>query len=156
MTIQLKKLTRANWEECIHLRVAASQQGFVADNLFSLAEAKIDRSLVPLAIYDGGTMVGFLMYGRDPEEGRYWIVRLMVDEKYQGRGYGKAAMLQVIGKLKRKKDCYDISISHEPENAVADRLYVQLGFENTGEIIEGEGVKRLLLARRENTTARRK
>jgi diamine N-acetyltransferase len=96
-----------------------------------------------MAIYNGEVMVGFTMYGRDPEDGRYWIVRLMIDERYQTNGYAKQAMNQVINQLKQEKDCTNIYVSHKPINKYADALYKKLGFNDTGVVVGGEVVKRL-------------
>jgi diamine N-acetyltransferase len=69
----------------------------------------------------------------------------MIDERYQGNGYAKQAMNQVIARLKQEEDCADIYISHFPTNLYADALYRKLGFKDTGKIIGGEVVKRLSL-----------
>lgn len=143
--IHLHPINKDNWTECIGLKVRPEQHNFVATNLYSIAQSKAEPSLIPMAIYNGEVMVGFTMYGRDPEDGRYWIVRLMVDERYQGNGYGKQAMNQVIALHKQEEDCTDIYISHKPANIYADAIYRKLGFKNTGEIVGGEIVKRLSL-----------
>jgi len=143
--VTLRPIIKENWIECIGLKVKSEQQDFVATNLYSIAQSKADPSLIPMAIYNGEVMVGFTMYGRDPENGRYWIVRLMIDERYQGNDYGKQAMNQVITLLKQEEDCTDIYISHKPDNIYADALYRKLGFKDTGKIVGGEVVKRLSL-----------
>ena len=94
---------------------------------------------MPLAIYDGAeTMVGFLMHGTNPDNDELWILRLMVGQQYQGRGYGQAAMKEIIRQLKAKPDCQEIFTSYKPGNHVAARLYRSLGFEDTGRIEDGE------------------
>jgi diamine N-acetyltransferase len=143
--VTLRPIIKENWIECIGLKVRPEQQDFVATNLYSIAESKADPSLIPMAIYNGEVMVGFTMYGRDPEDGRYWIVRLMIDERYQASGYGKQAMKQVITLLEQEKDCTDIYVSHKPANEYADSLYKKLDFEDTGEVVGGEVVNRLSL-----------
>jgi diamine N-acetyltransferase len=67
----------------------------------------------------------------------------MVDEQHQGQGYGRAAMQEVISRLKATPDCTEIKISFVPENSVAERLYRSLGFQHTGLVIDGETVLRL-------------
>lgn len=140
MDITLREITKDNWKQCISLKVAPNQQNFVASNLYSLAESRFEPDCMPLAIYHDETMVGFTLYGRDSSDGSYWIARLMVDQQYQGRGYGRAAMQEVIRRLKATPDCAEIRISFEPENNVAERLYLSLGFLPTGLIIDGEVV----------------
>ena len=145
-TVTLCDLTSKNWYECVKLSVREDQKGFVATNAFSIAEAHFSPELVTQAIYAGESMVGFTMYGRDPDSGKVWIIRLMVDQRYQGKGYGRAAMVQVIDRLRQLPECGQIFISYEPENEVAERLYNSLGFNATGEFIEGEKVSCLSFA----------
>jgi diamine N-acetyltransferase len=138
--IELRKITMENFRECINLSVAEHQKGFVASNMYSLAEAKADGVSNPLAIYTGEEMVGFIMYCFDPKAGTGYIDRLMVAADHQGRGYGRAAMVEVIDRLQHTPGCCRIRTSFEPTNIVAESLYESLGFRKTGEIDEGEVV----------------
>ena len=143
MAVELREISKDNWRECIKLKTSDEQTGFVAPNLFSIAQSKVEPYLLPLAIYDGEVMVGFIMYGRDPADNCYCVARLMIDERHQGKGYGRAAMLEAIKRMRAKPDCHEIALSIEPENAVAEKLYESLGFRKTGEVIGGEVVMRL-------------
>ena len=140
MAIQLRKLSRDNLFKCIGLDTNEDQKEFVATNVVSIAQAYVEPTWVPLAIYADDTMVGFVMYGRDAETGFDWIIRLMIDTRYQGHGYGRAAMLELLPMLKQSPDSNGIKISCEPKNRTAERLYAQLGFRPTGDIEEGEVV----------------
>jgi diamine N-acetyltransferase len=140
MNVTLRKVTNDTFRECIGLQVAESQKGFVASNMYSLAEAQADGVSNPRAIYAGERMVGFIMYDFEPKEDRGYITRLMVDKEHQGNGYGRAAMQQVIDLFKSNPDCAEIYTSIHPENERAKGLYVSLGFELTGEIDDGEAV----------------
>lgn len=62
MNVTLRPLTEENWIECIRLNVTDEQKGYVADNLFSIAETRFEPDWVPLAIYADEVMVGFTMY----------------------------------------------------------------------------------------------
>ena len=141
--IDLRPITRDNWRESIRLAVKNDQREYVAPNLYSIAEARFYPTFEPLAIYDGDTMVGFTMYGQDETTGAWWIIRLMVDARYQGRGFGRAAMLALIDRLVAQTGCNEIWISFAPGNSGAARLYTSLGFEETGLIEDGEVVYRL-------------
>ena len=143
MTMTLREITRENWLQCVRLKVAPEQEPFVAPNGVSLAQSKYEPEWVPLALYDDDEMVGFVMYGVSPEEGKHWILRVMVDRRYQGKGYGRAAMRLLLDRLRTIPGCDEVAISYEPENDVARRLYASCGFRETGEIIEGETVARL-------------
>lgn len=115
----------------------------MASNAVSLAEAYVFPSAVPLAIYSGDELVGFTMYGYDDDDGYYWIARLMIDRRHQRKGYARAAMEQVMERLRADPDCPCVQIGWQPENVAAGELYEQLGFRRTGQIIEGEVVARL-------------
>lgn len=140
MDIRFRPVTKTNWAECGKLRVHPEQEGYVASNLFSLAEAHFYPELIPQAIYDGDRMVGFLLYGYDEKEDAYWVARLMVDREQQGKGYGRAAMLHLLNMLRAIPGCKRVRISYEPHNSRARSLYLSLGFVETGEELEGESV----------------
>ena len=145
MAVTLRDITRENWRECARMRVAPTQGHFVASNLYSLAQSKYESECVPLAVYDDEQMVGFVMY-RPEDHGlaKIWFIdRLMIGEGHQRKGYGRAAMLALIAHLRSQKGYNAILISFVPENVVAKKLYGDLGFEDTGEIEDGELVYRL-------------
>jgi diamine N-acetyltransferase len=83
-------------------------------------------------------MVGFIMYGLDPEDNEYWISRLLIDEKFQKRGYGKQAMEQILILIKETYQPQKLLLSFEPENVVVEKLYVSIGFKHTGRMIDDE------------------
>jgi diamine N-acetyltransferase len=148
MQLRLEPITSDNWRKAIKLNVDESQRSFVAPNYYSIIEAMFEpEHLFAYAVYDGDEMVGFTMHGSDPTdpENRYWIIRLMVDQKFQRRGYGRAIMENVIGTLKQTLDRDALYISFEPENAVARALYSSLGFQDTGLVMWEETVFKLPL-----------
>lgn len=150
MAITLREITRENYRQVGKLKVADDQNTFVASNPWSMAQAKYEPGLVPLGIYDGDEPVGFAMYGEeDYGLARLWAIwRLMVDQRYQGKGYGRAAMHLLIERLKAESNGHTgIIISFVPENDAARKLYTSLGFEDTGLIEDGECVFRLPLGR---------
>ena len=67
----------------------------------------------------------------------------MIDEKHQGRGYGKAALSELIERLKNLPDCDEIYAGYKPWNNVAHGLLSDFGFERTGQMYCGEFVTKL-------------
>ena len=129
--IELREITRDNWLECINLKVRQQQSSFVSSNLFSLAQSKFEPWRVPCGIYnDQYEMVGFIMYNDKPfeDDGTYRISRLMIDEAHQGKGYGRAAALEAIERLKKVPDCQEIILDYVPDNEGAAKLWTSLGF----------------------------
>ena len=143
MTVTLRDVDRENFKRCVELEVHEGQRGFVASNLFSIAQSKVEPEFRVQAVYDGEEMVGFVMYGWDEEEGCHCLARLMVDKNHQGKGYGRAATEAVIERLRAEPGCRQIVLSVNPANANARALYESLGFVKTGEVSYGEDVMRL-------------
>jgi diamine N-acetyltransferase len=142
MKITLREITPENFEECVNLKVAENQKRFVAANVNSIAQSKIYPTYNTLAVYSGDEMVGFVMFGLDTDDNKFYLGRLMIDEKHQGKGFGKAATLEVIERLKENDDCKEIYLSFVPENDSAEKLYKSIGFERTGKLNGNEIVMR--------------
>lgn len=151
MNIEFKDITKDNLIDVFKLKVKPEQKGMVSPNVYSIAESKVYENFFPKALYVENDLVGFLMYGINPEnEDQVWIIRLMIDEKYQGKGFGRDAMLKAIDTLKEIYDPPSIFLSVESKNDLAKKLYHSLGFKATGEILFGELVHRLDLINQNN------
>lgn len=138
MSVTLREVSEANWYWVTQLKVRDEQKSFVADNAFSLAQAAYNPGFVPLAVYsEDDELVGFFMYGYEASHDRWWIARLMVDATQQGKGYGRAAMVEGMRIMRERTACRDIYISYEHDNPVARQLYRSLGFEEI-EVENGE------------------
>ncbi|MEW8995170.1 GNAT family N-acetyltransferase [Clostridium sp.] len=145
MEIIFKEIDNDNWRECIELSVEENQKCFVASNSYSILESKFEEGCYPLAIYDGETMVGFLMYNLDSDDNSWWMCRLMMDKKHQGKGYGRATILKLLKLLKEDHGNIKVCTSFEPENSVAEKLYESVGFRKTGKIMWEEVVMEIQL-----------
>jgi ribosomal protein S18 acetylase RimI-like enzyme len=143
---ELRSVTIANWESQIELKVRDDQKDFVASNLYSIAQSQFGDEyeghwdLFSFGVYDGDTPVGFLMYGLnfDHPKQQAFIQRLMVDEKYQRKGFGRFGMEKILEIFRADERIREVGISYEPHNEGARRLYASLGFVETGEMIEDE------------------
>ena len=149
--IRLEKINHRNVWNIIELEPLESQYPFVASNEESIMEAYIaitsdDAYAYPFGIYDNETPVGFLMIGYNefgieehaPEilKNNYSLWRLMIDKRYQNRGYGREAVrlaLEFIRTWPHGKAEY-CALSYEPENKVAAKLYHSFGFAENGEM----------------------
>ena len=157
--ITLQPITPYNWVQCIELTATPEQQakGYIAPNVLSLAQAYAERWWIPLAIYAETTMIGFVLYGRWPESGyaAYWrhkpkpgidyILRMMIDKRYQGQGYGKAAFAVLLERIKAQPGCQAIELDYDRANIVAARLYAGSGFQPIEEDEDGEILARLVV-----------
>jgi diamine N-acetyltransferase len=144
--MELRPVTGQNWKELIKLKVREDQTHFVASNLYSIAEARFGFEdeghwdFYPFGAYVDNEPVGFVMYCFNLNHSRFqaFIMRLMVDERFQGRGYGREIMQSVLNDFRENEEIKNVGISYEPENLAAQKLYANLGFVEPGEILEGE------------------
>lgn len=154
MTVSLREIDSDNFRQCINLKVADGQEKFVASNVTSIAESKVYPTALPFAVYCVDEMVGFVMYGFDTDDNKFYLGRLMIDAQHQGKGYGKAATLEVIERMRKIEDCREIYLSFVPENTGAEKLYASVGFERTGEISKsGEVIMRFSINKNNEPTA---
>lgn len=155
--IELRKITDDNFQECINLEPKEDQKSYVASNISSLAEAYValdnnEGIPMPYAIYNNDVMVGFIMLAYmeaddGNEENVYWVCRLMIDKAHQGNGYSKEAMKKALDLVRTfpHGKASEVSLSYEPENVVAKKLYASMGFVETGVVEDGEMVAKLAL-----------
>ncbi len=137
MALRFAKVTGRNYHECIALEVRPDQADCFyfnssKPNVMSLAEAYVfgGNSQV-LAIYDERTMVGALFYTPDVKPGKAWLTRLMIDRRFQGKGYGRKAMGMLFKRV-RKEGAKRLGLCFEPHNKPAELLYRSLGFKPSG------------------------
>lgn len=158
MEITLRKVNHENLRELAGLSVGEAQRRFVASNTWSIMEAYATVMeggvALPFGVYAGDTPVGFLMIGFDcmdwedapaAAHGAYSIWRLMIDARYQGKGYGRRALEEALRYIRTfpcgpAERCW---LSFQPENLTARRLYQSLGFEENGEM-DGDEVVAVL------------
>ncbi len=147
--VKLEKINGKNVWDILKLSVSGEQKSFVASNTNSIIEAYTSITgngyAFPFGIYAEDTPVGFLMIGFDTDDywedapqiakGNYNLWRLMIDQKYQKKGYGKKAVRLALDFIKtfpcgQAEYCW---LSYEPENKTACQLYRSFGFMETGE-----------------------
>jgi diamine N-acetyltransferase len=85
-------------------------------------------------------MIGFTLYGIDEDDHEYWIYRMMIDQKHQGKGYGLEAVKLVIEDIKNIKEDHhkSITLSYEPTNEHASYVYKKMGFQEIEGLIIGD------------------
>ncbi len=131
MPVYLKEITAENWYACTQLSVREEQKAlFPVPVVYWMASSKYEynNELELLAVYCGACPVGIVAYGIDPDIDTPWITTVMIDQKYQGKGYGKKAVKQLIKYICQKHPCKKIIIAHRPDNLIAANLYASLGF----------------------------
>jgi len=139
MPITLKEITKDNFAECIRLKVR-DDQPYVASNVYSMAESKVEPENIPMAVYSGETMVGFVMYVLDYAERELYIGRLMIDQRYQHMGHGRGT-LEVLKEIGLQDAGIDkLALSTNPKNTYGIRVYEKFGFKDTGILEDREEI----------------
>ncbi len=150
----LRPVTQDNWQEALKLRVHPAQLRFVAEYepiaAIALAKAYIHlggATWTPFAVYQDASMVGFFELARWTDApDQCWIFHFFIDQRYQGRGYGKAALACLIDLVRREHEAPNaLLLVVHPENKPAQQLYSAAGFRLTGTVRWGEPVYRLAL-----------
>lgn len=141
--IKLVGVNKSNWMDVIFMTTNSNGQAticeeFVASNALSIVQSVFEENWTVKAVYADNILVGFTMYGYNDKELFYEICRIMIDRKYQRKGYGKQALRLVIDELRQKSDCNEIFLSTDPNNHKAINLYEGFGFESTGKEIDDE------------------
>jgi len=143
--IKPKNITWDNFWDVVNLKTSDFQKDFLPTNTVFMAQAYVNlKSGHPdscFAICHNEEIVGFTKIeyvpkGLEPfdfSEDTYYLDALMIDEKHQGKGYGKLALMQILDFMKSKPwgDACSIKTACYDENSAAGRLYENFGFART-------------------------
>ena len=146
--VTLAKIDESNFLDAFHLELGEGQERFVSHPIRSLAQAYVYRNqCTPFGIYHEDKMVGYVMVIYDYDIPEYDIWHMMIDASEQGRGYGRAALQQVLEYIKRKPfgDSNRVVLTCNKDNTNALALYQNMGFELTGNDDEEEVELALML-----------
>jgi GNAT superfamily N-acetyltransferase len=153
--VALREITDANCEAVLSLRVAPGQERFVSSVRGALEEAAQHPHAKPWyrVVYAGDEPVGFVMLSwnvapQPPEIiGPWFLWKLLIDQRHQGRGYGAAVVRQIV-RLIQAEGGTELLTSHVPGEDGPAGFYERLGFVATGELDpDGEVILRLTLPR---------
>lgn len=118
--IHFEKVTPDNFEAVINLRLRDDQIGFLENNLYSLAEAKVFDYLEPRSVYDDNRLIGFMLYYFQP---------------YGVEGLGKQSMIAALEYFREEyPSAAFVELMHYLDNDTGASLYESVGFESTGEV----------------------
>ncbi len=129
--IRLENINESNWR--IPLSVSEAQKQFVANSSTILARAYAYREARSRAflVVAGGIAVGMGLYHDDSEMDAYIFSELFIDQRYQGKGYGKAATRLVLDGLRQDGRFRKVVLCYIEGNEAAKNLYEGFGFVET-------------------------
>ncbi|WP_433296471.1 GNAT family N-acetyltransferase [Pseudonocardia sp. CA-142604] len=144
--VHLREITDENRDAVCALRVRKHQRKFVASVSCSLEDAADEPEENPWyrAVYSGEEPVGFVMVSLPDSDGRFYLWRLLIDKRHQGRGIGREVLAQIVDTV-RSEGGSELFTSYEPGKGAPGPFYRKFGFEPTGEIDDGEIVLKLSL-----------
>lgn len=146
MTITLREITADNEAAVLAVRCTPEQLQFVTSVAGSIEEAAEHPEGSPWfrAVYADDRPVGFVMLSWDvvpqpPDiNGPWFLWKLLIDHREQGKGYGREVVRQVID-LVRAEGAAELLTSFVPGDGGPGGFYAKLGFIPTGELDpEGE------------------
>ena len=153
MAVTLGEITDVNRDAVRALRVAPEQERFVGSVAGALADAAEYPHARPWcrAVFAHGKPVGFVMVSWNVEPqppeiiGPWFLWKLLIDERYQGRGYGREVVRQVA-ELVRAQGATELLTSYLPQTGGPAGFYERLGFVPTGDRdVNGEIIVQLVL-----------
>ena len=138
--VSLRPIDDSNREAVFALEVSPAQQQFVSNVPDSLAEAAAepDGRAISWAVYDDETPVGFVMISDEVGAPGYipqYLWKLLIDERYQGRGFGTATLDRIVEYFRGRPGVAVMWTSAGQGEGSPIGFYERYGFEQTGEIV---------------------
>ena len=129
--IRLEDIDAGNWR--IPLSVSKDQEQYVASTTTILARAYAYREQRSRAfvIYDNETPVGMVLYHDEDSLDAYILSEILIDERFQGKGYGTTATKLVLDRMKEDGRYHKVVLCYIEGNDAAKKLYEQFGFVET-------------------------
>jgi len=170
--VELRDLVTEDDDEAVMgLRRGPGQERYLGRMIGHFEDAISDAKACPRmwSVHDAetGQLVGFVMISDGiPQEildadddivGPYYLWRLLIDYRFQGRGYGAATIDAVIKYVRTRPNAEVLLTSCKAGEGSPQPFYLHYGFEKTGEVKWGEDLLRLDLttADRDATGGRR-
>ncbi len=127
--ITLRDVTKQNIRQVLKLKAAPEQERLAPTVAHMIARGVYEDNAWFKAIYADEAPAGFVeVWESNPEEPDLWGI--MVDKKYQGRGYGRKALEFAIELIKgRNPQAKRLCVGYLPENGDAQAFFKKCGFE---------------------------
>ena len=139
-TIEFRAVTDRNRDAVLAIHAGPAEGRYVPSVADSIEEAAVTPEGNPWyrAVYLEGQPVGFVMLSWDvtPQPphflGPWFLWRLIVDERHQRRGIGRAIVDEVV-RLTRAEGATELLTGHGMGEGDPGEFYERLGFVPTGE-----------------------
>jgi diamine N-acetyltransferase len=151
--ISLREVNEQTFDDVLAIKIAPEQEPFVGTVAQALEEAEEVPEGKPWyrAVYAGERAVGFVMLSwnvtPDPPDiiGPWFLWKLIVDQRWQGHGYGRA-IVERVAAIVRAEGATELLTSYAAGQGSPQRFYERVGFLPTGDFDnEGETILSLRL-----------
>lgn len=151
--VSFREVDQSTLAAVLAVTLAPEQEPYVGTVAEALEEARETPEGKPWfrAVFDGELAIGFVMLSWNvppsPPEiiGPWYLWKLIVDRRYQGRGYGRAIIKRVIETV-RIEGAETLLTSYATGPDSPGPFYERVGFSPTGELnIDGEIIVALKL-----------
>ena len=133
--IRLTEIAEENWLEAASLSVKEEQKAFLAPAAGIIARGYVYRNCGGrvIVIQNDDVIVGLALVREftDIPLG-YDLQQFMIDERYQGRGYGSAALRLILDELRAEAHYDHVEVCVKKADTEAIRLYEKHGFTDSG------------------------
>lgn len=135
--LRLTDVSEDNWIEVASLSVFENQRKYLASPIGILARGYVYRNCNAkiFVVADGEAIVGLALVREFTDEPLgYELQQFMIDQKYQGKGYGSEALQLILNELRKENHFDHVEVCVNKEDTVAIHVYEKLGFVDSGYI----------------------
>ena len=149
-TVELRDIVSEDEVEAVMgLRRGPGQERYLGSMLSHFEDAIADAKACPRmwSVHDGDALVGFVMISdKIPAQtlaadgeivGPYFLWRLLVDHRLQGRGYGRATLDAVVAYLRGRPAADTLWTSAASGDGSPVPFYLHYGFTRSGDVTSG-------------------
>ena len=124
---KMVRLSKSNFWNVRDLSISKEQNAFVLDAKSSIGMALLYKTKKAYVQMEGQTIIGLLVLDIDKKKDNYSVDIIIIDKKFQGRGYGKKIVKYAVDEL-TKAGAKKLSIGVSRANPAAKQIYLNAGF----------------------------
>lgn len=141
MSVSISNIEKDRIHSLLKLHVSQKQIDWVFIPEEIINEANIHPFWHIKGIYLFDELIGFVVLEYNENENKktseFWLNDFLIDERFQGKGYGKKVLDSIIDHVKNDLHFNKIYLRVAIENIPARSLYTKIGFQSTNNFVEG-------------------
>ena len=137
--LRLTDVTEDNWMDVASLSVKDHQKKYLAPAIGIIARGYVYRNCNArvFAMEMDGVIVGVALVREFTDEPLgYDLQQFMIDKRYQGKGYGSAALGLILDELRKESRFDHVEVCVKKDDTEAIHLYEKHGFVDSGYVDE--------------------